>query len=65
MDEKKYKVLSTKVPPELLDELEEAKWALRMNKGDIIVEAIREYIRNHVEKNNETPAPKLKRRTKA
>lgn len=63
MEEKKYKVLSTKVPPELFDELEEAKWALRMKKGDIITEAIREYIENHVEK--EETFPRQKRKAKA
>ncbi|MEK7369429.1 MAG: ribbon-helix-helix protein, CopG family [Planctomycetota bacterium] len=45
----KKRRVSWEMPEGLLEDLENAKWSLRMSKSEIIREAIKEYIDRHVE----------------
>lgn len=36
-------------PVSLIERLEEAKWLLRKNKGEIVIEALEEFLSNYVE----------------
>ncbi|WP_456464916.1 ribbon-helix-helix domain-containing protein [Desulfurobacterium sp.] len=40
-------VFSTRLPKALTEALESAKWELKMPKGKIVEEAIKEYLRQH------------------
>lgn len=45
----KKRRVSWEMPESLLDDLENAKWKLRMSKSEIIRKAIKAYIAKHVE----------------
>ncbi|MGH8057244.1 MAG: hypothetical protein ACREOH_08410 [Candidatus Entotheonellia bacterium] len=55
-------------PADLVERLEEAKWALRKNKADIVIEAVAEYLDRHGIKKAKTQArerPRSRRRVSA
>lgn len=55
-------------PADLVERLEEAKWALRKNKADIVIEAVAEYLDRHGIKKAKTPPrerPRSRRRVSA
>lgn len=45
----KKRRVSWEMPEDLLEDLENAKWSLRMSKSEIIREAIKEYVDRRVE----------------
>jgi len=57
--------VSFRFPAELVERLEEAKWELRKNKAEIVIEAVEEYLDRHGIKKVKAPPrerPRSRRR---
>jgi metal-responsive CopG/Arc/MetJ family transcriptional regulator len=55
-------------PAELVERLDEAKWELRKNKAEIVIEAVEEYLDRHGIKKGQTEPrerPRTRRRVSA
>lgn len=57
--EKLEGILSVRIPKSLLNLLEDAKWALRKSKNEIVRMALIEYIERHVPKEKEQIHPQF------